>query len=152
MILPNVYGSLIVLCRSIISDLSSVGITPALYDFEAHADTHELPNSDLFGPAAVAIEETTPDQFVVTFALGISAYNDTNLFRHREMAARALDRLAVRKTIDYYDAVTAQKVGYMVIADGTTLPPMTRAGVRPLQFVQVEALLEPQRAGAPAQD
>jgi hypothetical protein len=146
MIVADVWGSIIKLTNDMILDLKSdyPYTDIRLIDWEAHANINELPDADLIGPTALAISEDEPEIFRVSFAMGVSTYQtDTNLFRMRDYLNRIFDRLRYDKQIDLYDANSAAKKGKLYVTTGTTLSPMTRAEVRPFQYVQVECLLEP---------
>lgn len=137
MIVQNVWGSLIKLCQSIITSPWQ------LHDWDAHSDTQELPDASLLGPAAIAVEEMSEEFVKVTFAIGISAYNDPGLFQHRLKADLVFEALRVGNQITYYDAETTGVLIPMDITGPTGLSPMTRANTRPFQFIQTEAVLNP---------
>jgi hypothetical protein len=143
MIQANLWGSVIKLCQGIITDLNGAGIYPVLLDWDTHANIQELPNSDLFGPSALAYTEAGKI-IEVSFSIAVSSYaTDHNMFRHREMIGRAFERVRPENKFDYYDADTAAVIGFAVIQDGTAVAPVSRAEVRPFQFVQVSALIDP---------
>ena len=146
MIVADVWGSIIKLTNGMILDFKADYplVDIRLIDWEAHANLNELPDADLIGPTALAISEEAPELFRVSFAMGVSTYQtDTNLFRMRDYLGRIFERLRYNRKIDVYDANTAVKKGQLYITDGTTLTPMTRAEVRPFQYVQVDCLSEP---------
>lgn len=141
----NIWGSVVKLCQSIISEATEAGeITPHFIDWEAHADIPELPNEDLLGPAQIAFEEETPEVIRANITIGVSAYNDANLFRHRRLVGRVFERCRVGQSFPYFAADTAgTKPSFFKILDGVMVPPMSRSEVRPLSFIQFEALLVP---------
>jgi hypothetical protein len=141
----NIWGSVVKLCQSMIVDMTTVGqITPQFIDWEAHANIHELPNIDLLGPAHLAFEEESPHVIRANITIGVSAYNDANLFRHRRLAGLVFDRCRIGATFPYFKAdETNTKPSFFKVLDGVTIPPMTRSEVRPLTFIQFEALLAP---------
>jgi hypothetical protein len=145
MILLNLWSSVVMLTNSLITEIYQAGIgTPVLCDWDAHANIEELPNADLIGPAALGFSEQ--DQIIeASFAIAVSSYGtDENLFRHREMMARVFERVRPLKTFPYYQAGSNNVVlGTIVSQDGTATVPLSRAEVRPYQFVQVNCLIDP---------
>lgn len=139
MIVNNVWGSIMKLCRD---DLRTGDWV--LHDWESHAMTPELPEFDLIGPTALAVREESAQMVVVNFAIAMSVYgDDANLFRHREMAARVYERLRPERQVDYYDAESATRIGFMISVGPTTLTPMGAASSRPFQYVQCELAIDP---------
>lgn len=113
-------------------------------DWETHANIHELPSTDFIGPTALSVTENTPGEYIMTFAIGVSTTtNDKNLFRLRYYLDQVFNKLRFGNTLNFIDDDTKTAIGAIHITDGTTLTPMTRAGLRPWQYVQATALLEP---------
>ena len=145
-ILSSIWGSVVALCNSIITEarLAHPEANIQFIDWEAHANIEELPDTDLIGPTSLVIMETSPQFFDVNFAIGVSTYStDSNLFRLRHYISMAFNRLRVGKQIPIYQAGTTTKIGYLKFSDGTGAMPMTRATTRPWQYVQVQGQLEP---------
>lgn len=145
-IVPSVWGSLIHFSNELINEARQTygDIELQSIDWESHANIHELPDSDLIGPTALNITEDSPQMFEINFSVAVSSWKtDTNLFRMRHYLALAFERMRVGKQIAIYDSETAEKIGYMVMTNGTLLAPMSRAETRPWQYVQGSALLEP---------
>lgn len=142
MIFMNLWSSVTKASQALI--LASQSISPGVkfVDFDAHATIEEFDNTDLLGPYGLGLIEHEQEVHV-TFGIGVLAYNDTNLFRMRQMIATIHDALRPQKQIPYYNATTAAIAGYLLMTDGTTVSPMSRAEARPWQFVQASALLEP---------
>jgi hypothetical protein len=145
-IIPSVWGSLVNFSNVLIADMRSqyTDIPIEFIDWEAHANIHELPDTDLIGPTALTITEVSPQIMEISFAIAASSFaSDKNLFRMRSYITEAYERLRVGKQIDIYNSDTAQKLGYLKLVDGTLLAPMSRAETRPWQYVQATGLLEP---------
>lgn len=131
------------LCVDLAAEFQTDGVaTPVLIDWDEHADIHELPNGDLIGPAGCGIT-TDGSMTEVVFAIGVSTMDDKGLFKLRKMIARIYDRLAPENQIDIYDAATATRVTWMVMARDTSVTPMTKAETRPYQFVEARGLIDP---------
>ena len=145
-IYPSVWGSITRFSNMLITDLRTINADGDLsfIDWESHANINELPDKDLLGPTAMTITENSSQMFEINFAIAVSTYSsDKNLFRMRSYLAEAFERMRTQKQLKVYDSQTAAALGYMVFIDGTMIAPMSRADVRPWQYVQATALLEP---------
>jgi hypothetical protein len=140
MIYEDLHGSLIAFTNSVIDDRKlAYPDEPIEYiDWEAHANILELPDTDLIGTTAVTFTEDEPDLFTGSFSIGVSSYaSDKNLFRLRNYVGEVFRHLRPGDKIPYYDRETLVQRGWLYITNGTSVLPMTKADVRPLQFVQV---------------
>ena len=147
MIYSNAWTSITVLTNQIITELKTLHgptIPIEYFDWDAHATAHELPNADLVGPLAISITMDSVDMYTVNFSIGVSTYaSDKNLFRQRDYVSRIFEKMKSRETIDYYNADIASQVSKLVMTDGTMVAPMSKAEIRPWQYIQGEALLLP---------
>lgn len=144
-IMPSVWGSLVAFSRTIIDEGQTVypDANIEFLDWDAHANIHELPETDLIGPMSLSITELSPQMFEVSFAIAVSSYGEENLFRMRHYLSKTFESMRALKQIPIFDSETAIKQGYLILTDGTLLAPMTRAETRPFQYVQASGLLEP---------
>lgn len=143
MIVNTIWVSLIRLCNDMIQEMKDEGqAAPAFIDWEAHAATPELPNSDLLGPTAFALTEDEGGILEASFAIAASSYGEEHLFRHRYMIDKLFSRLRVEKQINLVHPETGHYAGKLIITDGTTMSPMSRANLRPFQFVQAQAVIQ----------
>lgn len=144
MIVSNVTGSLARFCQDVIEDLHAQGLSQnaQFLNFDFHADVHELPPTDLLGIIGLAIDEDDKEH-TVTVGFCVTCFDDLNGFRHREIMAMLYERLRPEMTLTYYDAATAEELGWMVVIDGTSLLPVGRSEVRPFQFLQVAMKVSP---------
>ncbi|WP_454287258.1 hypothetical protein [Rhizobium arsenicireducens] len=148
-IYENLWGSGVNLANEIIDNRRLIypASTITFIDWEAHANIHELPETDLIGTTAITITEEEPEVFSFSFTLGISTFGDDgNLFRLRNYVGEAFRRLRPGLQIAYCDRITAEQLGWLHIVDGTVVLPMTRADARPLQFVQCQGIIDPTTA------
>lgn len=146
MLLKNIWGSITVFTQGIIDELKAAHPQADIQfmDWEAHANVAELPNKDLVGPTTLTFMEVSPQLIEVNFAIAVSTYGtDQNLFRLRDYVGRIFEKLRPEQKLVYFDADTATVKGFMLCTDGTMVAPMTRADVRPFQYVQTQVLLEP---------
>lgn len=144
--MSNIWGSIAVLTNQIIDELKLKYPDQDIQfeDWETHANIAELPNSDLIGPTSLAITEVSPQFIEFEFAISVSTYaTDSNLFRLRDYIGTIFEKLRPEQKLVYYDAETAAPLTFMIVTDGTTIAPMTRADVRPVQYVQCSVVLEP---------
>ena len=75
MLINDAWGSLVRFLSDAYPDWTYV-------DFEDHADLQEIPRVDCLGLCGIgAIAEEGTDTIV--FSVGVSSFNDKNLFRHR---------------------------------------------------------------------
>ena len=149
MIYEDLHGSLIAFTNGVIDDrkLAHPGETIEYIDWEAHANIFELPETDLIGTTAVAFTEEEPEVFTGSFSIGVSSFaNDKNLFRLRNYVGEVFRRLRPGDKIPFYDRETLANKGWIYITNGTSVLPMTKADVRPLQFIQCSFIFDPTTA------
>jgi hypothetical protein len=130
-------SSLIRFCQQSIVSMVSAGIVPAAsyVNFDAHSQFTELPESDLVGTANL---HWVNDRFYsVGVSIGISTWQDKNLFKHNDMIDFMHDLVEPTKTIDVVDATTGVKKGWFVVESGVSLMPMLKTDQRSLQFLMV---------------
>jgi len=146
MIYENAWASVVVFAQQIVAEAKAAnpGVPIEFCDWDTHANMMELPNADLIGPLSLAVTEHSQDMIGVSFAIGVSTYaSDKNLFRQRDYIARAFEKMKAQSRITYYDAKLASVESVLVMTNGTVATPMSKAEVRPWQYVQGEALLVP---------
>lgn len=145
MIYENLHGSIVAFTNNIIEDRKALHPEGNIdfVDWEAHANIHELPERDLIGTTAIAFTEEEPGVFTGSFTIGVSTYaSDKNLFRLRNYVGEVFRRLRPESKIPFYDRETLEQLGWLYIVNGTTVLPMTKADIRPLQFVQCRIIFE----------
>lgn len=141
----NIWGSIVAFTNDIIDDRQTLHPESEIQfvDWEAHANIQELPDCDLIGTTAVTITEDSADMFSGSFTIGVSTYaTDASLFRLRNYVGEIFKRLQSGSKIAFYDHKTLEQKGWLYVADGTLIMPMTRADVRPLQFIQCQFLFD----------
>lgn len=126
----NFHSSILKFCK----DFGSAN-SLSLIDYEAHANIHELPESDLVGPGDF---EVINDEglFYITTLIGVSTFNDTNLGKLRRTIDLLFEALKPDTVIPWYYADNASLGGTMKVRGPiTVMPVMRQAQNRPLQFV-----------------
>jgi hypothetical protein len=139
MIYESLHGSLVAFVNTMVDarKLTDPDNILEFVDWEAHANINELPTRDLIGTTAVSFSEEEPDVFAGSMTIGVSTYaNDQNLFRLRNIVGEVFRQLRPGEKIPFYDHETLMQKGWLYVVNGTTVLPMTKADVRPLQFVQ----------------
>ena len=114
----------------------------AFINLDAHANISELPATDLLGLTGFATE-VDGGIHSVSCAFCVMTIRDVNMFRHYKILDQLYRVLQPERTIGYYDADTADYLGWMVLTDGTMVTPVSRSETRALQFIQVNALVNP---------
>lgn len=121
------------------ADLPTLGY----FDWDTVSEAQELPDHDLFGPAGMGF--TDEGKFYeVVLAFGASTKDDLNLFRLRKMMSKVVRDFRPEANFDIYRHETGQPVSWMVIKPPVTISPITRSATRPLQFIQLQAVVDPQ--------
>ena len=107
------------------------------FDFDAHVDMNEFPETDLVGPSNYTF--TWDDGLIeVQASIGISTINDEGMFRHHEMVDHLMQRLKPGKTMTIVDARTNQPVDILVTGSPLTASAMAKTDIRGLQFIIAE--------------
>ncbi|WP_353645766.1 hypothetical protein [Mesorhizobium sp. WSM2239] len=143
----NVWTSIAAYINQQRSMIVANGITPAesieMIDWEAHANIEELPAVHLVGPASLALEQQSQEMYHASFVVGLGSYNDQGLFIHREMIDFLFKSLSTGTRISVFDSKTEEAYSWMKIIDGVTVAPLSRTSQRAMQFIQIEALVDP---------
>lgn len=148
-LVENLHSSITVFIQSIIEDrkVAHPGVPIEFVDWEAHANIHELPDTDLIGPTALALTEDEPQFFSGSTTIGVSTFSsDKNLFRLRNFVGRVFNQIRPGSKIPLYDQEACVQIGWIHVVGGTAMLPMTRADARPLQFVQCNFIFDPTSA------
>jgi hypothetical protein len=139
----DVVASVLKYCTGKIATLQVAYPNLRFLDWDAHAETHELPTNDLLGPSAVTLSEDQTDFLEMTAAIGVSTIDDIGLFRIRGLVSTIFGDMRPTKQIPLYRYATGQQVAWIVMAAPTMVSPMSRAETRLFQFIQFRGLLSP---------
>lgn len=120
----------------------ALGSNLEYFDWDTVSEAHELPDKDLFGPAGLAFTDDGK-MFHLVFSFGVSTVNDLNLSRLRKMVSSVYADFVPDTTMPVYRHSTGVADSWMQINPPVSITPITRAISRPLQFVTVNALLDP---------
>ena len=145
----DVFMSTVKWTQDQIAQITADGIgNPRYIDWDQHAEIHELDSVDYIGPGAVTLTDDGGDSMLeATVMIGVSSYDDTNLFRQRRYMSRIFDKLRYKadhsNRFALYNADSTTIIGWMIPATPTTASPMERSETRPFQFVQARLLIDP---------
>lgn len=132
--LENHHSSLLRFCNAFVLEMQNQNQNLTVVDYEAHADVETLPKSDLIGVANFAIEQDE-HLYNIEAMIGITTYDDHNLFRLKKMTSILFERLAPTNIIEVVDADTAEPIGLMTIKKGTRAMPVAGSAQRPMRFI-----------------
>lgn len=108
------------------------------YEWDGHAESFELPSSDLVGLVGFSCTQDGPFHDI-TFAVGIMAVNDPGLARMTTYVDTFYSRLSAHKKWPMF-LPSGELAGFeAVVFDGTSASPMTRVDVRPTCEITVSA-------------
>lgn len=133
----HLFKSTVRIATDAIAELTSSGLaSPSYLNMDAMAQIAEWPNNDLLGTAqfSMRLDEHLID---ITCLFGVSPYEDEQLLRHVTMLDLLVDRLKPTMTHPVYHAASGEKLGWMRVANGTTVHGIERTESRPLQFIGV---------------
>jgi hypothetical protein len=73
-----------------------------------------------------------------TFLVGISTFEDLNMFRHRSLLNFFIDRFLPLTTIQLYDSDTGKpSKGNLIVQDDLTVVPFSKYNTRAVQYLSV---------------
>ncbi|MGO4302255.1 hypothetical protein [Cupriavidus sp. RAF12] len=106
-------------------------------NFDAYdTDDEQMPAGDLIGPAQYAL---TVDEHLakVTVMIGVMTAEDPNLFRLNAVVGKLLNYLLPGKSFWAVSAETGEKLGDLMVENGTQVFPILADSVRPMKFIGV---------------
>lgn len=115
--------------------------TATYFDWDAHADISQIPETDVVGPAGIGLANEGKITQVV-FSIGLATVADENLFRLRRMMSALYGQLQPEMTIPVYDTAGA-RASWLVVKAPVTIAPVSKSEIRAVQFISVMALLDP---------
>lgn len=138
----NVYGSVVKYLRDQIDLIKTYGYSDNLdfRDIDGHAEDAVLPNKDFIllkdfsGVFDVHLNEWA-------MLVGISTFEDENMFRHRQIMNEMLKALMPTSVINLYDHTSLKPLrGNLVVTSDTTVNPFSKYNTRAVQFILVGAV------------
>lgn len=120
-------------------DVSAHGLVNGLeyVELDAHAQLNELPNKNLIGVSGYTLD--IDEQFVsVACGFGVSILDDPQLFQLGQVMDALLDRLLPTRTIPVYHPTTGNKLGQLIVTNGTSVLPVARTDTRTIQFITAD--------------
>lgn len=139
-ILLNNYGSVVKFITDFMEDIRLSEISPDIQfrDLDGHAEDAVLENVDFIFLKDFSGNLETHFQYW-TFLIGVSTFEDQNMFRHRQIMNLLIDRLIPGTTIPLYDNKDLTKLkGSLVVKEDLTLNPFSKYNTRAVQFLLVD--------------
>lgn len=129
----NFWTSITKFCQQSITDMGSSAI---FQDFDTHSQMDQLPQQDMVGTAN--LHWINDEHFyTVMCSIGVSTFEDQNLFRHRKMIGWLGERLKPMSTLRVYNSDSGSDIGWMAVQGGISLLPMAKTDRQSLQFLMV---------------
>ena len=124
--------------RMIVDTIAQFGDAITYYEFDAHAEGFELPNTDLVGLVGFSCSQN--DQFHdLSFGVAIMTVQDPSLTRSTDYVDTFYRRLAAHKKWTMFDD-DGSATGFEAVAfDGVAASPMGRVDMRPTVELVVTA-------------
>lgn len=131
----HLFKSTVRMLMDTIDEIKASGVSDLMFmNMDAHAEIAEWPNQDILGLAQFGMR--FDNQMVeVDVALGVSPWQDTHLFRHTLIMNRLVNKVVPTTSHPVYHADTGEKLGFMVVQNGSMVKGMERTESRPLQFI-----------------
>jgi hypothetical protein len=134
----DIYASIVKFTQDFIKTLPN-DIPATFVDFDQHASADTLPSTSLVGIRGLSVDSGDVT-LSVTIGFGISTVDDKNMFKHRKVVDRLFTLLQPTKTIPFRNATTGNSYGYLKVAAGTLVLPVSRAKTRAFQEIAVNLL------------
>lgn len=127
------------------NDVRDIACEPISYHlWDTYGDQTDYPDEALFGHSSFAMDT---DGFVaqLNFSYGLSFPQDKNLNRHVKIMSRLMSFLVPGEQIPFVDGrdPNEERMSWLIVSDDTSLLPIVRTSIRPVQFVQVTMLANP---------
>jgi hypothetical protein len=130
--------SIIKFCQASIQAMREAGLTDECdyINFDAHSQIDKLPTTDLVGHAN--LHHVNEGKFyTVGVSIGVSAWEDPNLFRHDAMLDYLEQKLKPESKLPLIDPDTGAVSGWLISTNGTSVMPLLKTDTRSLSFVMV---------------
>ena len=135
----DAYSSIVNYLQRCREDLMESEVSPDLNyrDLDGHAEDAIIENMDFLFTKDFSGE--LEDKFRYwTILIGVSTFEDLNLFRHRKIMNYLLNRFLPLTTIPLYDNETLKKKkGSLIVQDPVTVMPFSKYNTRAVQYFLV---------------
>lgn len=115
--------------------------------WDAHAELNDLPEIDLIGINGVGLAEDEARKYDIVFGISIAVFNDEGLARLTKLISKMRARLKAETRIPIYrlsdSGLVAEPWSWAVMVLPTAITPVGRAELRPVQSLELRALLDP---------
>lgn len=131
----DVRGSVFKFCNDFSVEMHNADFADMqLYDWDSYIENSVIPESDLIGPWQLSCDVDFK-MITIRGMIGVSVFDDKNLFRLNKTSGILLERLVPDKIINMYGAESGFLVGHMKVAEGSSLSPVSQAQQRSLKFI-----------------
>lgn len=134
----NIQTSLLTYCNNFLSRNNVDDFE--VFDFENHAVTNELPDSNLIGLFEYAIENQT-DLYEITCVIAVCTLADDSAL---EILRSVIDKLfkelkpgSQLPIVNIDSSPAGQEIGKMVVMDNVKVFPVSKTKVRPIQGIGI---------------
>lgn len=134
-IYADLFSSILKFCKDVAPMIGAGDFT--VVNFDAYdADDEQMPAGNLIGPAqyAMTIDERLAR---VTVMIGVMTTEDPNLFKLNAVTGKLLNYLLPGKSFWAIDSQTGNKIGELLLENGTQVFPILSDTVRPTKFIGV---------------
>lgn len=135
----DAYGSVVNYIQKCKEGLINEGIVEDIEfrDIDGHAEDQTILNKDyLFIRGFSGNIDYQFREWI--FQVGVSTFEDDNLFRHRQILNYVLQRFLPMDELPLYDSQKSDtEIGRLVVTDQTTVQPFSKFNTRGVQFLLV---------------
>lgn len=140
-ILLNHYSSVVKYVQEAVSYFRALGFSDnvTFRDMDGHAENEVLPNEDFvcLKDFSGTTDENSSDW---VFQIGVTTFEDENLFRHRAMMNYLMKKFIPLQEILVYDNEDKNtSYGRLIVKSDTTLQPFSKVNARAIQYLLVGA-------------
>lgn len=134
-IYADLFSSILKFCNDVVPVIGAGDFE--VVNFDAYdSDDEQMPAGNLIGPAQYAL---TVDEHLakVTVMIGVMTADDPNLFRLNAVIGKLLHYLLPGKSFWAVNADTGDRIGDLMVENGTQVFPILADSVRPMKFIGV---------------
>jgi hypothetical protein len=132
-------SSLIAALNECVEEVKPISNKVCFFDFDCHADTHELPQCDIIGLKSFSFYDDNGNVQLSAFIV-CSTMNDLNGLRLSKIIGHVFSRFIGNKAIRILDEVK-DDVAAMTTLTGTEVTPMSKSDARMVQYIDMSAVL-----------
>lgn len=133
------HASLLRFCRDFSDEMKGLGYDIDVVDIDTAGEPGTWPKKDIIGPGEFTF--TLDDGTIeIQVAIGLSTFEDTNLFRMRDQLNHLLNKVIPGKRIKLLNATNGQTRGFLVVRNGTQVVAPFVGETRTIQGIMISLL------------